>query len=106
MQKAADVIVGEHDFKSFEASGSPRSHTRRHVMQARWERQTSDRIIFDITADGFLRYMVRNIVGTLVAVGLHKITCTKFQEIFNAMDRSQTAATAPAHGLFLMEVSY
>jgi tRNA pseudouridine38-40 synthase len=106
MQEAADVIVGEHDFKSFEASGSPRSHTRRQVMQARWEWQTSDRIIFDITADGFLRYMVRNIVGTLVAVGLHKITCAKFQEIFNAMDRNQAAMTAPAHGLFLMEVSY
>jgi len=106
MQQAADVILGEHDFKSFEASGSPRSHTRRHVMHARWERQTSDRIIFDITADGFLRYMVRNIVGTLVAVGLHKITCAQFQEVINAKDRNQAAVTAPAHGLFLMAVSY
>ncbi len=106
MQQAADMILGEHDFKAFEASGSPRSHTRRHIMQARWERQTAERITFDITADGFLRYMVRNIVGTLVTVGLHKITCKQFQVAFASMDRTRTAATAPAHGLFLMEVSY
>jgi tRNA pseudouridine38-40 synthase len=106
MQQAADAILGEHDFKSFEASGSPRAHTRRHVMQAQWERKSSGRVIFDISADGFLRYMVRNIVGTLVAVGLHKMTYSQFREALNAMDRTRTAATAPAHGLFLMEVKY
>lgn len=106
MQRAADLIVGEHDFKAFEATGSPRGHTRRRVMQARWERQTRGRITFDITADGFLRYMVRNIVGTLVSVGLHKITPERFQEVLNTMDRTQAGATAPAHGLFLMEVIY
>jgi tRNA pseudouridine38-40 synthase len=106
MQQAADLILGEHDFKAFEATGSPRGHTRRHVMQAHWERQTRERITFDIAADGFLRYMVRNIVGTLVSVGLHRITPARFQEVLNAMDRSQAGATAPAHGLFLVEVIY
>jgi tRNA pseudouridine38-40 synthase len=106
MQEAAGHILGEHDFKAFEATGSPRSHTRRHVMQARWERRTNGRITFDITADGFLRFMVRNIVGTLVSVGLHKITPARFQEVLNAMDRTRAGATAPARGLFLMEVHY
>lgn len=106
MQAAADMITGEHDFKAFEATGSPRSHTRRHVTQARWERQPNGRITFDITADGFLRYMVRNIVGTLVAVGMKKLTLQSFKEIFNAMDRTRAGATAPARGLFLMEVNY
>jgi tRNA pseudouridine38-40 synthase len=106
MQEAADLILGEHDFKAFEATGSPRGHTRRHVMQASWERQTRGRITFDITADGFLRYMVRNIVGTLVLVGLHKITPARFHEILNTMDRTRAGATAPACGLFLMEVNY
>ena len=106
MQEAADLILGEHDFKAFEATGSPRGHTRRHVMQASWEHQTRGRITFDITADGFLRYMVRNIVGTLVSVGLHKITPARFREILNNMDRSRAGATAPARGLFLMEVNY
>jgi tRNA pseudouridine38-40 synthase len=106
MQEAADMIIGEHDFKAFEATGSPRGHTRRRVVQALWERQTRGRITFDISADGFLRYMVRNIVGTLVWVGLHKITPARFQEVLNSMDRTHAGATAPARGLFLMEVSY
>ncbi len=106
MQQAAGLILGEHDFKAFEASGSPRSHTRRNVTQARWQRQERRRLVFDIAADGFLRYMVRNIVGTLVAVGLHKLTCEQFRETFSAMDRTKAGATAPAHGLFLMEVFY
>jgi tRNA pseudouridine38-40 synthase len=50
--------------------------------------------------------MVRNIVGTLVSVGLHKITPARFQEVLNAMDRTRAGATAPARGLFLMEVHY
>jgi tRNA pseudouridine38-40 synthase len=106
MQQAADIILGEHDFKAFEATGSPRSHTRRRVMQASWERRSEGRITFDISADGFLRYMVRNIVGTLVSVGLHKTTPERFQKILDALDRSQAGTTAPAHGLFLMEVNY
>lgn len=106
MQEAADMIRGEHDFKAFEATGSPRAHTRRHVIQARWERRSEGRLTFDISADGFLRYMVRNIVGTMVAVGMNKLTPASFQEVFNAMDRARAGATAPAHGLFLMEVNY
>lgn len=106
MQQAADCLLGEHDFKAFEATGSPRGHTCRHVMQARWERRTRGRITFDISANGFLRYMVRNIVGTLVWVGLHRVTPERFKEVLNAMDRTRAGATAPAHGLFLMEVIY
>ena len=106
MQQAADLIVGEHDFKAFKASDSPRAHTRRHILQARWAHQESDRLTFDICANGFLRYMVRNIVGTLVEVGRNKITPVQFREILNSMDRAQAGATAPAHGLFLIEVSY
>ncbi len=106
MQRAADLIVGEHDFKAFEASDSPRSHTRRHVLLAQWDRQTSGRISFDIAANGFLRYMVRNIVGTLVDVGRHKMTPADFQEVLNSLDRSRAGATAPARGLFLVAVTY
>jgi tRNA pseudouridine38-40 synthase len=106
MQRAVDHIVGEHDFKSFEATGSPREHTRRHVLEARWERQTGGGLTFEISADGFLRYMVRNIVGTLVSVGLHRITPARFERVLNAKDRTQAGATAPAHGLFLVEVLY
>lgn len=106
MQEASDLILGAHDFKAFEASGSPRSHTRRQILQARWKRQASNRIIFDIAADGFLRHMVRNLVGTLVDVGLHKIALSRFQQILSSLDRTQAGATAPAQGLFLVAVHY
>jgi tRNA pseudouridine38-40 synthase len=106
MQQAAAHILGTHDFKSFEASGSPRAHSRRHILQAQWERNTPNRLAFNITADGFLRYMVRNIVGTLVDVGLHKISAARFKAILASQDRVQASGTAPAQGLFLVQVFY
>ena len=63
-------------------------------------------MIFHIEADGFLRYMVRNIVGTLVAVGLDKLTPHDFKRILDSKDRSQAGATAPAQGLTLVKVNY
>ena len=63
-------------------------------------------LIFIIEADGFLRYMVRNIVGTLVDVGLGKISSQGFRSILASKDRRDASATAPAHGLFLVEVKY
>ena len=63
-------------------------------------------MIFQVEADGFLRYMVRNIVGTLVDVGLEKLTPQDFKRILDCKDRAQASATAPAQGLLLMEVKY
>ena len=63
-------------------------------------------VVFIIEADGFLRYMVRNIVGTLVDVGLGKITSAEFKDILESKNRANASATAPPHGLFLMEVKY
>ena len=63
-------------------------------------------VIFQIEADGFLRYMVRNIVGTLVDVGLGKLTHVDFKDILQSKNRSNASATAPPHGLFLMNVKY
>jgi tRNA pseudouridine38-40 synthase len=66
----------------------------------------SGKITFEIEANGFLRFMVRNIVGTLVDVGMGKLSVEDIPEIFHSRDRSQASATAPAHGLFLMSVTY
>ena len=63
-------------------------------------------LIFQIEADGFLRYMVRNIAGTLVDVGLEKLTPHDFKRILDSRDRSQASATAPARGLTLIKVNY
>jgi len=106
MRSAISHIIGSHDSKSFEGTGSPRSHTTRHVMAADLIENNEGSVTFKIEADGFLRYMVRNIVGTLVDVGLGKVTPAGFKDIQESKNRSNASATAPAHGLFLMEVRY
>lgn len=106
MNRAAAILTGRHDFKSFEGTGSPRTTTVRHVTSAVWRRTDEHLLEFTITADGFLRYMVRNIVGTLVEVGLGRRNPEDVCRLLAAGDRTLAAATAPAHGLCLMEVLY
>jgi len=106
MRQASSYLVGRHDFKAFEGTGSPRSHSKRQVFKADIIRQNEDYLIFEIQADGFLRFMVRNIVGTLVEVGRGKISPGDFKDILLSKDRSRAGATAPAQGLFLVEVKY
>ena len=71
----------------------------------KWE-QTGNQIIFTIKADRFLRNMVRAIVGTLLEVGRGKMGINEFRKIIESKDRSQAAASAPAHGLFLTNIEY
>jgi tRNA pseudouridine38-40 synthase len=106
MRTAISHLVGSYDFKAFEGAGSPRSHTVRNVMNANLTKVDDGYLVFEIEADGFLRYMVRNIVGTLVEVGLGKISPADVKHILDSKDRSRAAATAPAHGLFLKRVNY
>ena len=103
MYAAICHIIGAHDFKAFEGTGSPRSHTTRSVMNADLE-HNNERIVFRIGANGFLRYMVRNLMGTLVEVGLSRISPENFKSILVSKDRSLAGPTAPPHGLFLMNV--
>ena len=98
MRAAISHLIGEHDFKSFEGTGSPRSNSTRNVMAAELIENKEGSLIFQIEADGFLRYMVRNMVGTLVDVGLGKITPQTFKEILEAKNRSNASATAPHRG--------
>ncbi|MCF8070102.1 MAG: tRNA pseudouridine(38-40) synthase TruA [Desulfobacterales bacterium] len=106
MRAAIKHIIGPHDFKAFENTGSPRPHTTRTIFNASLIEHKHGKIIFEIEADGFLRFMVRNITGTLVDVGLGKITPKRFNEILLSLDRDQASATAPPQGLFLVEVKY
>ena len=106
-------LQGSHDFSSFEASGSRDlgntvgRGANREILAARIiQRKTEDRIRLIFTGDGFLRHMVRNIVGTLIQVGRGKITVQDFAQILAARDRTSAGPTAPAHGLFLQEVHY
>jgi tRNA pseudouridine38-40 synthase len=106
IRAASAHLIGSHDFKAFEGVGSPRSHTTRSVFKASLIEEQDGYLTFEIEADGFLRFMVRNIVGTLVDVGLDKISPDEFKRILASKDRSRAGATAPAHGLFLAKVNY
>ncbi|MFO7840535.1 MAG: tRNA pseudouridine(38-40) synthase TruA [Desulfosalsimonadaceae bacterium] len=106
MQQACGHLLGTRDFKSFEASGSPRSHSVRTVTTARVYKDAADHIFFEITANGFLRFMVRNIVGTLADVGAGKNDPDDFRPILKAENRDHAGATAPPHGLFMVRALY
>ena len=106
MRTAISHLIGSHDFKAFEGAGSPRSHTTRCVVKAGLNQDESGYLVFEIEADGFLRFMVRNIVGTLVKVGLEKISPDDFKRIMDSKDRTRAGATAPPHGLYLLAVKY
>ncbi|PIP37460.1 MAG: tRNA pseudouridine(38-40) synthase TruA [Desulfobacterales bacterium CG07_land_8_20_14_0_80_52_14] len=106
MRSAAGYLTGTHDFKSFEGAGSPRSHTLRTVTKAALSKSAGGIILFEIQADGFLKAMVRNIVGTLVYVGLGKISPEEMEEILRSKDRRKAGPTAPSCGLFLKKVIY
>ncbi len=106
MNIAASYLVGEHDFAAFEGAGSPRAHTVRRIFQAQFVKNNDGMLIFKTEANGFLRFMVRNIVGTLKDVGSGKITPEKFREILLSENRKNAGATAPPHGLFLVRVCY
>lgn len=106
MRVAAGHLLGRHDFKAFEGAGSPRSSTVRQMLGVSIARKASGFILFEIEADGFLRFMVRNIVGTLVEVGQAKIKPDDFLRVLTSRDRNQAGPTAPPHGLFLVRVIY
>lgn len=109
MRTAAKSIVGRHDFKSFEAAGSERKTSIRTVTDLTVERiieKRFQRVLIEIAADGFLYNMVRNIVGTLVEVGRGNQSAEWTSEVLEAKDRQVAGPTAPAHGLFLIEVDY
>lgn len=105
MQKAASALAGTHDFTSFAKLHGGQNNGICHVYHAEiFERDGL--IIFEISADRFIRNMVRAITGTLLEIGRGRISAESISEIMQACDRSQAGASVPAHGLFLSEVHY
>ncbi|HYA91077.1 MAG TPA: tRNA pseudouridine(38-40) synthase TruA [Thermodesulfobacteriota bacterium] len=106
MKKAAQSLIGEHDFSAFRTVGSPTRTTIRRVIRAEWKRGRDGLIRFEVEANGFLKQMMRSIVGTLVEIGRGKMNAADFRKILNSKDRKEAGPTAPAQGLFLKEVKY
>lgn len=105
MSLSAKMIEGEHDFSSFMAAGSTVKTTRRRVLAAEISTRHSQ-IYFFVQGSGFLRHMVRNIVGTLVLVGQGKMMPDEIAQIMTRRDRAFAGPTAPPQGLYLVGVNY
>jgi len=106
MERAIQCLTGRHDFSSFRASGCNSHNPVREVFSVSLDKGPHGLIVFEIEANGFLKQMVRNIVGTMVGVGRGKIDVNKFEEIFRDKDRKKAGITAPSRGLFLVTVKY
>ncbi len=106
MRRAALCLKGTQDYSSFCAANGDSQNNIRTIMDVDFAVSESGMITFSIKADGFLRYMVRNIMGTLVDVGKGKMDPAVFSDILKAMDRTKAGITAPPQGLFLNEVYY
>ena len=105
MNRAAAMLVGTHDFRSFMASKSKIIDCTRTVY-SREVKRDGDVVRFRISADGYLYNMVRIMTGTLIKVGLGNIKAEDIKTIIAACDRSKAGYTAPAKGLFLTDIFY
>ncbi|MBN2682209.1 MAG: tRNA pseudouridine(38-40) synthase TruA [Bacteroidales bacterium] len=105
MNEAAKVLFDYEDFTSFAKLHTDVKTNNCKIMKAEWQ-EYGGKLVFEITADRFLRNMVRAIVGTLILVGKGKISIEDFRKIIEAKDRSLAGTSAPACGLFLEEVGY
>jgi len=105
MREAIACLIGEHDFSSFRAAGCDAAHPVRKIY-ANWLAARGELLSYTVEATAFLRHMVRNIVGTLIEVGRGLRAPQSFKELLDARDRTRAGVTAPAHGLYLVEVKY
>lgn len=108
MHRAAQLLVGTHDFASFESSGSERQSSVRTIQAISVLRSAGDpdRIVLEVAADGFLYNMVRTIVGSLVEIGRGVRDPAWLGQVLSACDRRAAGQTAPPQGLFLVSVDY
>jgi tRNA pseudouridine38-40 synthase len=105
MNKAAALLCGEHDFECFSKVKTDVNHFLCTVKKASWKQQ-GNQLVFTITANRFLRGMVRAIVGTLLDVGTGKISVNDFQQIIKSKNRKKAGANVDPHGLYLVRVKY
>jgi tRNA pseudouridine38-40 synthase len=111
MTDAAAALVGRHDFAAFQSVGTEVASTTRTIFRSQFS--TTERLerperllVYEVTADGFLRHMVRAIVGTLVEIGRGWRSVESMAQLIEQGTRAQAGATAPPHGLFLVRVDY
>jgi tRNA pseudouridine38-40 synthase len=105
MNEAAQILLNHTDFQCFSKVNTDVNTFDCTIFEAYWK-QEKDNLIFTISANRFLRNMVRAIVGTLVNIGLHKITLADFTAIIESKNRDKAGFSVPAHGLYLTKIEY
>jgi len=105
MKKAIQYFEGEHDFKGFKASGTSSKSSVRTIYKTDIKKE-GERIVIELTGNGFLYNMVRIISGTLVDVGLGKIKAKDISDIIKSKERTRAGKTLPPYALYLVEVEY
>jgi tRNA pseudouridine38-40 synthase len=106
MNEAAGILMEYDDFGAFCKAGSDVKTTICHVTHARWHQTSDTTWYFEITANRFLRNMVRAVVGTLVEVGRHRLSLADFRQVIEHGSRTQAGESMPAKALFLEDVRY
>ena len=105
MNEACKELFNHTDFECFSKVHTDVNTFNCKIMEAHWQ-QNGNKLIFTIAADRFLRNMVRAIVGTMVNIGLEKVSLQEFQQIIESKDRNKAGFSVPAHGLYLTNVEY
>ncbi|HEV7399388.1 MAG TPA: tRNA pseudouridine(38-40) synthase TruA [Solirubrobacterales bacterium] len=105
LDACAEVLPGKRDFTAFTPTQTDHVHFHRKIFDAHWS-QDGDILSFRVTADAFMRSMVRVLVGTMLDVSSHRETIDGFRKLLTGAPRSAAGDTAPAHGLYLESVSY
>jgi tRNA pseudouridine38-40 synthase len=110
MNEAAQLLFNYTDFQCFSKVNTDVNTFDCTIFEAQWSQSTdkheNDKLVFTISANRFLRNMVRAIVGTLVNVGMHKISLEDFESIIRSKNREKAGFSVPAHGLFLTKIEY
>lgn len=105
MNRAAKILFEYKDFQCFSRSNTDVKTYNCKMMHAQWS-VDGDELIFEISADRFLRNMVRAIVGTMLDIGVGKMKVEALHDVIQSKDRSNAGASAPAHGLYLTHIEY
>ena len=105
MKEAIKYFLGTHDFRAFVTDNKEKENCIRTITKAEIE-TINEKIKITFTGNGFLRYQVRNMVGILIKVGENKISPETVEKIIESKDRTKSGKTAPAEGLYLVDVKY
>ena len=105
MNQAAEILKKTVDFESFSKVKTDVNHFRCFISLSKWI-QHDDMLYYHVTADRFLRGMVRTLVGTMLDIGTGKTSLQDLGMIINSQDRKKAGRAVPAHGLYLSEVNY